>query len=647
MEGKRRKSVPSTISVPSLLSILIALVAYVWPQPFQGLDAKIYDMKLRLWGSTRVAKEIVHLDVDDKAVKAFGSWPWDREISARIVNRLSEFEAGIVVFDILFASQGRSPDGNMAFFKALSSSGREISATGLGVTDSDEGKIVVPEESSRADALYRRTWPVEVPQTFKLLRVRRLSDSFVPLTAIIENSRALGHIKSTPDSDGVHRRVPLLVRFEDRCLPSLSLAAVAAYLNADSSRIILADSGQLEIQHDRGVLKIPIDSSGGMLITWQKPWKSFAHYSVVDLLSSDPDPQRPHRYKDKIVVIGVTSTGATDIGMSPLSKECPLSRIHSNAINTMLTGRFIRTVPTFPYVVLFAVALAVLFSFVAPKLRLQSGTIIACTAVVVYVFVSALGFIYLSLEIPMTAPVVVFAVPAAIALSVRGILAESEAVRISKVMQRYLSPEMLDSIINGREEIDLSTRRKELTILFADIQGFSRISEAVDIEYLEKFLDEFFEAMTLAVFDNRGTVDKFLGDGLLAFFGWPVELENHALAAIRAGDQMSREMARLNGKWSGSGISEFERGIHVRIGISTGLVVVGNVGSRRRMEYTVLGSAVNLASRLQAMARPNGVLMSGRTYALCKHEVRCKEPKTVRVKGIDKDIVVYELETVV
>jgi len=213
-------------------------------------------------------------------------------------------------------------------------------------------------------------------------------------------------------------------------------------------------------------------------------------------------------------------------------------------------------------------------------------------------------------------------------------------------MERYLSPQMRASVAELSHDIDLSTRRKELTILFVDMKGFSAISESVDVEYLQAFLNDFLERMTRAVFDNGGTVDKFLGDGLLAFFGDPVELENHAMAAIKAAVQMYREMQELNEKWSGAGIQELAEGVEIRIGINTGMVVVGNIGSQRRMEYTVLGSAVNVASRLQEAAPPGRILISARTFFLARDHIRCSDPRGIRVKGVDREIKVYEIESV-
>jgi adenylate cyclase len=329
-----------------------------------------------------------------------------------------------------------------------------------------------------------------------------------------------------------------------------------------------------------------------------------------------------------------------------LARECPLSRVHSNALNTMLTGDFIRAVPSFPFVMPAAVLSLIGFAFIAPRMRILHAALLLVGTIVAYLLFSFLMFVKVSYEIPTVAPILVFALSASASLVARGMSTESEAYRVSEALQRYLSPQMLETIIKEKKEIDLATKRKELTILFADIEGFSTISETVDVEYLEKFLNEFFEAMTRSVFDHHGTVNKFLGDGLLAFFGDPVELENHALSAIKAGHQMHKEMLRLNSLWSATGIPEFEKGIHLRIGINTGLVVVGNIGSRRRMEYTVLGSAVNIASRLQGLAAPDRILVSARTYALAKDMLKCSSARKIRVKGMERDVTVYDVESV-
>jgi adenylate cyclase len=620
---------------------LLPLILFIWPQSYALLDAKVFDLKLRFWRSTQINSDIVHLDVDDKAVKEFGSWPWDRRISAEIVDKLTDLGARVIVFDILYASKGITVEGNEAFFTAISASGRVVCATAFGITDSRKGSFHGDEE--RAEAIYERAWRLQIPPQFEMYKVSALSTAHAPLVPVISNSKDIGHIKSLPDGDGVHRSVPLLIRIDDRCVPSLSLAALAAYLGADPQNVRLKDSGEIEIKHPKGTTSIPVDPSTRMLIHWQQPWISFPHYSVTELFRKKADPTLSTRYKDKIVFVAVTVTGATDFGLSPLSNECPLSRIHSCALNTMLTGNFIRRVPAWPFIV-GSMLVALVFCLFAGRVRLLHAILMATLACTGYIIFVAFAFINGFYEIPIAAPFLIFTVPAMVSLTIRGISYESETVRVSKALERYLSPKMLDHIVKQKGEIDLATKRTELTVLFADLVGFSSIAETVDVGYLEQFLNDFFEAMTRAVFDNKGTVDKFLGDGLLAFFGEPVEVVNHAQAAVAAARQMQREMVRLNEKWSNMAIKEFETGVFIRIGITTGIVVVGNVGSHRRMEYTVLGSAVNLASRLQALASPGHIIVSSRTWTLAKDMTKFKSQQTVRVRGFDRDITVYELD---
>ncbi|MBM3302488.1 MAG: adenylate/guanylate cyclase domain-containing protein, partial [Deltaproteobacteria bacterium] len=388
-------------------------------------------------------------------------------------------------------------------------------------------------------------------------------------------------------------------------------------------------------KYSGGKLDIPVDPEGNMLVNWPDRKECFSQYSAASLLSKDHEISLVDAFKNKVVVVAYSATGTTDMGVNPLFSSFLLSRIHSCSISTMLTNRFIRTVQSFPVVVPVAAVAALLFGALCTVIRHRYAVMVEIVCCAMYALVVFASFKYLSWEIPIAAPLLLFSVSATATLVSRAISMESQADRVSQALERYLSPQMLQSIIEQDHEIDLSTRRKELSILFVDIRGFSKISETVEEEHLERFLNDFLEAMTRSVFDNHGTVDKFLGDGLMAFFGDPLELENHALAAIGAAQQMQREMIPLNARWSKAGIQELSKGVHIRVGINTGMVVVGNIGSRRRMEYTVIGSAVNVASRLQEVASADGILISARTYDLTGGHVTCKEPRMIRVKGAD------------
>ncbi len=396
MQDHGRKPGFSSIYLALTVSLIGAAVCLIWPHPFENLDFRFYDLKVAIRDPGPVLESIVHLDVDDKAVSEFGIWPWDREMSARIVNRLAEAGAALVVFDVLYAAKGNRPEGNEAFFKALSASGRVVSATAMGITDSAEVRPEFTGDSARIDALYERAWPLDLPENSRFFEVSRLSDSLVPLAPVIKNSKEVGHIKSNADPDAVHRRVGLLVRYRDKCVPSLGLAAAAAHLSVIPKNIVVTDT-EIKLKHDRGMTSIPVDEHGRMRIDWHEPWqrfpKGFRHYSVSDLLAPEADASNLQEYKDKIVVVGVTWTGSTDLGVCPLAKDCPLSRVHSNALNTILTGNFIRSIHSFPFIMGLAVILSIGFAFAAPRVRMLYAVLLFTALITLYVLFSIVAFI--------------------------------------------------------------------------------------------------------------------------------------------------------------------------------------------------------------------------------------------------------------
>jgi len=643
MANRKKKSSGAAAIAAIVWSVLAAILVYFFPHIGEGLNHKFYDWKMAQAEPPEPHSKIVHVDVDDEAIKQFGLWPWDRAMSAKLVQRLTELGAKVIVFDVLYTAKGRSQEGDQEFFQTIKQSGNVVSACVMGLSANQAEKLEVDQDRTRADELYDACWIISVPQALQLLKVVSLRNSSLPLPELIKNSQALGHICATPDKDGVYRKIPLLVKLEDRYVPSLSLAAIRLFLGLPVDNITVSNKRELQIENDAQLIRIPLDSQGMMLVNWGSVWESFKSYSVTDVLSDKPDQARASRYKDKIVIVGVVATGSTDFGVTPREIHSPLSRIHSHALSTVLRGHFIRQVHAFPYFVVFGVVAAILFAFASTRIRIKWALVAAFLICGVLAGSSVLAFSTFSLDVPVSEFFFIF-VPAVLAsLGVRVATIELQAARTSRAVERYLSPQLLENIVNGDTELDLSTKRTELSIMFVDIKGFSTISETVAVEYINRLLNEFLDTMTQAVFEYNGTIDKFLGDGLLAFFGDPIPMENHAQAAVNAALKMQRDMARFNAPWKTAGIAELTEGIQIRIGLNSGLVIVGNIGSARRLEYTVVGSAVNVASRLQSLAPPGGIIMAARTKALLKDEIRCEGPEFVRVKGIDKDIEVYKI----
>ena len=628
-------------------SLLAILVIFLFPAFFDNVNSKIYDWKLSLSHVRNLSPEIVHLDIDDQAIKEFGHWPWDRALSARIVERLSEFQAKLVVFDIFYASPGKSEEGNSTFFEAIKRARNVVSATVVELSDTHEKKVQVDGDPARADAVYDASWPVQVPPTFRLWRVKELRSSLLPLLPVIQFSRGIGHIAATPDSDGTYRRMALLVSLEDRCIPSLSLSALLAYWNLTPAAVTLLDGKEMRIRKGTDEIAIPVDRRGMMLINWGNPWTSFKHYSVSDVMSEEPDLSRATRYKGKIVVVDVTATGNTDVCTTPLSANAPLNRIHSHALNTIITQSFIRHVRAFPWLVIISAVLAITFPIMASRVSLRLEAVLLVLIGTIFVLVGTVCFVLWAYDIALAEVTTVF-VPAAIgSIALRGVSAERQVVKAKRALERYLPPELVDGVISDGKGPDLSGRRLEVTIVFVDMQRFSTLSETVDVEYITRFLKDFFEGMSRAIVKQRGRIHQFLGDGFLAVFGDLIAVDDHAAAAVRAALDMQKEMVGLNSRWSNSGIRELEKGLNIRIGINTGVVFVGDLGSDRRLEYAVVGSAVNIASRLQSLAPPGGIMMTSRTKALLGDFDLCRGPESVRLKGIDRDMEVYSIKKVV
>ena len=589
--GKKKRNTTLVGLIAILVAIVLSVSVHLFPSMGSFINLRFYDFKMGLCCCKVYSPDIVHLDVDDLATQRFGIWPWDRSMSGWILKRLTELGAKAVAFDVLYTSPGKSVEGNNAFFEAIKESANFVAATAFRITDDGNAKLKISADKERADALYDRAWPVAVPSGYNLFRAASLENSFTPLVPVLILSREVGHIKDIPDRDGVHRRVPMFVRLEDRLVPALSLATLAVYCGQNADGFSLDRSSRIVTSCKGEAFDIPVDSRGMMLIRWGPAWESFAHYSAVDLLDDEPNEAKSPRYRDKIVVVGISATGTTDFGITPLDSRAPLSRVHSFAMNTILTQSFIWEIAPFPYLVVLALVVTILFVLFSNKVRLRMAMLIAFVICMGFIVLSLTGFLLWSYEIPPAEVLIIFVPPVAICLVGRIVGVELDAYKASKALERYLSPELVKDIIDSGAEVDLNTKKSDLTIMFVDIQGFSTMSEFVAVEYVNTFLNDFFELMTQTVFEHKGTVDKFLGDGLLAFFGDPVPLENHALAGLDAALSMQDRMKGLNAKWANCGVPELERGMTIRIGLILEKVNVleKKVSATIDIEQNVLG----------------------------------------------------------
>jgi adenylate cyclase len=625
-------------------ALLSPLIAYIVPEPFIWLNHKIYDLKLSLSATPKVNLDIVHLDIDDQTMnrkeKEYGQWPWDRLVSARIVERLTELGAKVIVFDIMYASQGRSAQGDLALSEAISASGRVVLAEGLIESDPSDSEAGSRQETSKVSAAHKRAWRLPIPPKLKFFNVKEPRDSSIPLLPVMMGAKGLGHINRTQDGDGIYRRIRLFIRLRDRLVPSLSLAALVSYFNADPESIVLGQGGQIEVRHPQGTIRIPVDSQGRMLINWTRPvWDSFEHYPAWDVLDEEEDASRIDRYKDKIVIISIAWTGTTDMGASPVEEEVLLSRVHSSALATILSGGFIHEVAPFPVVVALSVTILLLFLALAVKLRFLYAVILYLSLWIIFAICDTVAFVWASLEIPIAEPYFIFLPGAAACLIFRAVSTERDRRQIRETFGRYMSDDVVTEILKSPGGIKLKGELKDITVLVSDLRGSTPMAEALKPPEVLTVINRYLDRMIDVIVRHEGTIDEFTGDGILVLFGAPRAMQDHAKRAVLCALDMQKAMPELNRENAALGLPELRMGI----GINSGELVVGNIGSEQRKKYGAIGSAINVAFRVEAQTnRAGGEILI--TQAVCDRiewPLELGPARTVSLKGIAEPTVLY------
>jgi adenylate cyclase len=599
---------------------------------FVELNHKFYDLKLRFFAKSGVNPEIVHLDIDDETIKKYEQWPWDRASSARIVDTLTKLGAKVIVFDIMYASQGRSPEGDEALAKAVSESGRVVMAAGL--FSAQPGETPEPTTLMKIAAMREKAWPISRPPEFRLPYVDEPRDSTIPLAPITKGAKAVGHINATPDEDGIHRRISLFIRLEDRLVPSLSLAALVSYLDADPSKIVLKEN-QLEIHHAGGIIRIPVDLEGRMLVNWPRDvWDSFNNYPAWYPLEGKQDAEMTEAFKDKIVIVSVAWTGNTDMGASPVEKQVLLSRIHSSALDTILTGSFIYEMGAFPIPALVAVIIFLAPLSLALRLRFYRAVILYLALYGIYALVVVFAFGWRSLDIPMTEPSFIFLPAAAGFLISRSVSTEKDRRQIRETFGRYLSDDVVAEILKSPGGINLTGEVRDITVLVSDLRGSTPMGEALEPPVVLKVINRYLDKMIKIIMKHGGTIDEFTGDGILVFFGAPRLIDDAAKRAVLCALDMQKAMPELNKENLDLGLPELRMGI----GINSGLLVVGNIGSEERKKYGAIGSAINIAFRVEAQTDRKGgeILITQAVLDRIDRRPELGPARTVPLKGIEK-----------
>ena len=650
---------------PITLAGLIVIALICWLQVvshseeaglLQRLNYLLYDIRLRTLlpyqPQSISTHKVVIVDIDESSLKEQGRWPWSRQKMTALVKNLEAAGVSVIGFDIVFAE----PELNPAEVIAKSTADLDLKSK-LGVirrTFDYDHLFSKTLEHSKTDIVsgffFHDTISIKsgkLPSVVSFLDPKMLDRTLIPrmigfegnLDAIQAGADSSGFVSVYPDSDGVIRRAPLLLRFEDKLYSSLGLEVAKAYRLANAIRVETYPEGALEklaaIKLDDLVLHT--DAKGQMLIPYRGGRGYFSYISASDVIESRADQSL---LQNAIVLVGSSAIGLADLKPTPLSASFPGIESQASIVDGILRGD-LPTSPDWGLGVLLCILVASGLFLMLTLSRVGPLMAVVITAITFlgniglnfyfwYAFLFDLALASVVIEIGLISTLYI----------VYGFYKETlQRRQIKSMFGQYVAPAHIDNLLGSPDSLSFEGETKEMTVLFADIRSFTNISEKLTAAELKQMLNRFFTPMTEIIFAHQGVIDKYVGDMIMAFWGAPLDDEKQCQHAVHASLKMLEKVEALKPEFAALGLPE----ISIGIGLNTGLMNVGDMGSTFRRAYTVLGDAVNLGSRLESLTKFYGVkcLVSEATIQQVEGVV-FRLVDYIQVKGKEDAIKIYE-----
>lgn len=553
---------------------------------FQTLEYKSYDYRIRNRMANIISDKIVIAAIDENSLEHLGRWPWDRSIQARMIQKLTRAGAKTIGVDILFIEKSNE-QSDTALEEAVKESKRCVNEL---LFEIDRG----------------------IPKKQKL-----------PISGIAKYSIGIGFPNVFPEIDGVVRKVKPTIEYQKKLYPHVSVSIASAYMEKPIEELLN---------------NVPLDDNGEMLINYAGGFETFKYISYYDILEGKINDEV---LKDKIVLIGYAAAGLGDRHVTPVSPVMPGIETIANNVNAFINSDFI-SYSSGLFGFLTIIVIGGILAFFLPKLSSWKSTFLVITVFVIWSLISRYYFVEKKVWVEYVPVTFLIFFSYLSITSWRFITEEKEKRWLKKAFGQYLSPLVINEIMKNPDALALGGKRQEMTVLFSDIRGFTTISEALTPEGVVTILNEYLTKMTEIVFKYEGTLDKFIGDAVMAFWNAPIPQNDHTQRAVYCAIEMIEELKKLQEKWR----AENKPIMDIGIGINRGDMVVGNMGSIERMDYTVIGDNVNLASRLEGLNKEfrTHIILSESAYQVIKDTVLTKPLGTTKVKGKEKLVQIYSVE---
>lgn len=592
----------------------------------------------------RARKDIVIIGIDEETVNDFSNqnihWPFPWDKHAKLTRYISTGKPAAILYDIMFLDH---KPGEAELAKSLKES--KIAFIDYKF-DIEEVNKQLTDHVERMELLNRVKFPVSADD-----HTEQIVDAVTPPTPeLMKSAKGVGFANVFPGRDSINRMMPLVLKYKGAYYPNIDLALVMNYYGIGPENVEIKIGKYIKLKNlpkekmakpnDSREILIPINEYGFMDINFIGGSGSFQHYPYY-LFASDGTMDGNNSLKDKLILVAAYAVAgvATDEHKSPYGATFGIEH-HANALNTILNQDFLYKLTDIQNIAIM-LAIAILLGLFVP--RMSTGTSLATTVLflIVYCVASYMLFDYYSIITSFASPIIQTVLSYSLLVSYRVVNEQKEKKYIRQTFSKFVSKSVVDELLRDPSKVKLGGDKKNLTVLFSDIRGFTSISERLTPEELVEHLNIYLQSMTDIVLKYDGTLDKYIGDAIMAFWGAPIEMEDHALKACKASLEMMVALKQMNIKWD----SEGKPTLDIGIGINTGDMVVGNMGSSSRMDYTLMGDNVNLGSRLEGTNKfyKTGIIISEFTYQYVKDDIIARELDLIRVKGKALPVKIYEL----
>ena len=647
----RHKNLQITLLLCLAAFVAARLCFWVLPGLLQAWDAKVVDgMFLFRSSSPRFQPlyddTIVHVDINDTSLRQLKSFYLNREHYAQAIQNMSEMGVSAQLFDFIFAARTEEHQ-DKALINATEKAGNVYFGLAFNLSGHKDPAPLQPQKSADLSYLEKTTWHVVVdgdPEDFY-----EGTSPLITFPELAEKSKGLGFLNLNTDTDGINRRMPLVVRYQGAFYPSLALRCICDCLQVPPAKIILRPEKSLTLQdakrpkeplsHD---IVIPIDRYGNILVNLVGPWERMTHYNFADIFHADNDPHEMKMWRDelagKIVVVSEVTTGTADVIPVPTDTNFLASGLHANILHTILQESFLRELSQ-NEMLLIEMAMLIIIILLALYLSTIPFSIGIISVGVSFVAISLGCFLYFNLIFEIVRPLIMLAFTLVTIVVYNYIKGEKDRRFIRSTFGSYLSNEVVEELLGKSDALKMGGETREVTFLVSDLRGFTALSSRVSPKDVIRLLNRYLEPMIETVARYRGTVNDLQGDGILVFFGAPLSEGDDLERAVACAIEMQNRMPEINASLEQQSLPEISMGI----GINTGEVVVGNIGSRKFRTYSALGDPINTAFRIESHSTGGQILISAESYERIKSLVLTKGALEVQFKGIDHPLTLHDV----